>query len=118
MTVEAGDVLQLQWSIGGEVGLVTSVNFSPGFSQIVVTRYCSIPSGRHSMNNYYVDVKLILRHGSQFQLRYGVTLAALSSGETGGALSNGSVLFRVSQRTAFLLGGWPEGAQVNPAIMQ
>lgn len=33
--------------------------------------------------------------------------------EAMGNLNNGTVLFRTSNRTAFLLGGWPQGAQVN-----
>ena len=52
------------------------------------------------------------RHGSLFQLQYGVTNEP-GVGTLGGSLTNGSVLFRVSPRTAFLLGGWPEGAQVR-----
>ena len=34
-----------------------------------------------------------------------------------GMLSNDSILFKTSNRTSFLLGGWPEGAQVTPLLI-
>ena len=34
-------------------------------------------------------------------------------GPSSAQVDNGSLLFRTSERTAFLLGGWPEGAEVR-----
>lgn len=53
------------------------------------------------------------RQGSQFQIRYGVRTGDLGSPGVMGDSNNGSLLFRTSNRTAFLLGGWPSGAQVS-----
>ena len=53
----------------------------------------------------------LYRVGSQFQLRVGVSLNGLDDVAKGN-LANDSLLFRTSNRTAFFLGGWPEGAQV------
>ena len=52
------------------------------------------------------------RVGSQFQLRVGVSLNGLDDIVAKGNLANDSLVFRTSKRTAFFLGGWPEGAQV------
>jgi len=57
------------------------------------------------------DLALVCRHGSWFELRYGTL--TLNSGVYSLANSNGSVVFRVSERTAFLVGGWPSGAEVR-----
>ena len=58
------------------------------------------------------------RQGSQFQIRYGVRTGDLGSPDVMGDSNNGSLLFRTSNRTAFLLGGWPTGAQVSITIVQ
>ena len=51
------------------------------------------------------------RHGSWFELRYGTL--TLDKRDFSLVNSNGSVVFRVSDRTAFLVGGWPSEAQVK-----
>ena len=62
----------------------------------------------------YMYVFIIcFRVGSQFQLRYGVSTGGLGDPITMGTISNNSLLFQTSERTAFLFGGLPEGAQVR-----
>ena len=53
------------------------------------------------------------RHGPRFQIRYGVNVGEFDSSQTMGAINNGSLLFRTSNRTAYLLGGRPQEAQVK-----
>ena len=51
-----------------------------------------------------------VRGGSQFQLDF----QPLGGGGVHvESLVNGSLLFHSTQRTAFLLGGWPQGAEVS-----
>jgi len=53
------------------------------------------------------------RVGSQFQLKVGVSINGLDNIVAMGNIANDSLLFRTSERTSFLLGGWPQGAQVR-----
>ena len=52
------------------------------------------------------------RVGASFEMRYGVSIGELGDPFTFGTVVNDSILFTTSNRTAFLLGGAPNGLQV------
>ncbi len=52
------------------------------------------------------------RVGASFEMQYGVSIGELGNPIAFGTIINDSILFTTSNRTAFLLGGAPNGLQV------
>jgi hypothetical protein len=71
--------------------------------------------GYHANKTYPIRVEgesqlRLTRDGSQFQLQFSPSAEEVLQERS---LVNGSLLFHSSHRTAFLLGGWPHGAQLG-----
>ena len=101
-------MLRLEWSVGDTAGDFFTPGFGLGTSEILVTRWEVILRKEPVI----LVIPRYARHGSQFEVRFGVAVGSLNL-ETMGATVNGSQLFQTSNRTAFLLGGWPQNAQVT-----